>query len=83
VNVPPELARLADRIGEAVTLAPEAMADLIEAALAEATNAAVWLPLERRRASHENYARHLHVYGVAPDLISTSVNRLVAVSSKQ
>ena len=57
VSVPTELARLADRIGEAVTLAPAPMVGSIEAALAEATNAAVWLPLERRRASHENYAR--------------------------
>jgi predicted metal-dependent enzyme (double-stranded beta helix superfamily) len=62
VNVPPELERLADRIGEAVTLATAPMVGSIEAALAEATDAAAWLPSERRRANHENYARHL-LYG--------------------
>jgi predicted metal-dependent enzyme (double-stranded beta helix superfamily) len=62
VNVPPELVRLAERIGEAVTLGPAPMVGSIEAAMAEATTAPVWLPLERRRASHENYARHL-LYG--------------------
>jgi predicted metal-dependent enzyme (double-stranded beta helix superfamily) len=59
MSVPPQLTRLADRISEAVILAPELMAQGIQAALAEATDAAVWLPNERRRASHENYARHL------------------------
>jgi hypothetical protein len=43
--------------------------------------------LERRRASQEKdsgaLAISLHVYGVAPELISTGVNRLLAVSSKQ
>lgn len=58
----PELARLTDRIGDAVALAQESTAHEIKAALAEATAAAVWLPPERRRASHENYARHL-LYG--------------------
>lgn len=62
MSVPPQLTRLADRVGEAVMLAPELMARGIQAALAEATDAAVWLPQERRRASHENYARHL-LYG--------------------
>ena len=59
MNAAPELARLAERIGEAVVRGLAPRADLIEAALAEATSTAAWLPPERRRASHENYARHL------------------------
>jgi len=58
----PQLQRLAGHIGSAVKLAPDAMAQEIKAALQEATLDATWLPAERRRASHENYARHL-VYG--------------------
>jgi predicted metal-dependent enzyme (double-stranded beta helix superfamily) len=61
-TVPPQLQRLADRIGHAAGLAPEAMAGEVKAALREATAVADWLPPERRRASHENYARHL-LYG--------------------
>jgi len=59
MNAQPQLQRLADRIGAAVALAPAAMADEIKAALGEATAQAGWLPPERRRASHEHYARHL------------------------
>ena len=55
----PQLQRLADRIGAATALAPEAMSREIRSALGEATAAPDWLPAERRRASHENYARHL------------------------
>lgn len=58
----PQLRHLADRIGAAVGLAPDAMASEIKAALRDATAGANWLPSERRRASHENYARHL-LYG--------------------
>ena len=58
----PQLERLAGRIGAAVALPPQAMAREITAALSEATATPDWLPPERRRASHENYARHL-LYG--------------------
>jgi len=57
--VPPQLLRLADRVGGAVTLAPEAMAREVKSALHDAMAESGWLPPERRRASHENYARHL------------------------
>ena len=58
----PQIERLAARIGSAVGLAPDAMALEIQAALGEATARADWLPAERRRASHEHYARHV-LYG--------------------
>ena len=58
----PELVRLADHIGAAVNLAPDAMAREIQAALVEATAKTGWLPPERRRVTHDNYARHL-LYG--------------------
>jgi predicted metal-dependent enzyme (double-stranded beta helix superfamily) len=57
-----ELERLAARIGAAVELAPDAMAREVQAALREATARPGWLPAERRRASHDRYARHL-LYG--------------------
>jgi predicted metal-dependent enzyme (double-stranded beta helix superfamily) len=62
LSAAPKLQRLADRIGTAVTLARDAMALEIKAALQDATTMPDWLPPERRRASHENYARHL-LYG--------------------
>jgi predicted metal-dependent enzyme (double-stranded beta helix superfamily) len=55
----PEVERLAARIGAAIGLAPAAMASEIRSALQEATTRPDWLPAERRRASHENYARHV------------------------
>ena len=55
----PQLQRLADQIGAAVGLAPDVMAREVKAALRDVTAGAGWLPAERRRASHENYARHL------------------------
>jgi len=55
----PQLQQLAARIGAAAKLAPDPMAREIRAALREATADGTWLPAERRRASHENYARHL------------------------
>ena len=58
----PRLQRLADRIGAAVSLARDAMALEIKSALQDATATPDWLPPERRRAGHENYARHL-LYG--------------------
>ena len=65
----PQLQRLADHIGAAVTLAPDAMAAGIKAALHDATAETGWLPPERRRASHEHYARHL-VYADPGDRFS-------------
>ena len=62
MSVQPELARLADHIGTAVGLPQDAMAREIQAALRDATAKTGWLPPERRRASHENYARHV-LYG--------------------
>ena len=59
MSVSPEIVRLAGHIGEAVSLPPELMAREIKAALHDATSKTGWLPPERRRASHENYARHL------------------------
>ena len=58
----PQLERLAGRVGSAMDLAPDSMAAEVQAALGEATARPDWLPPERRRASHENYARHL-LYG--------------------
>ena len=61
-GVIPQLEQLAGRIGGALAYAPAAMAQEIKAALQEATATPTWLSPERRRASHENYARHL-LYG--------------------
>jgi predicted metal-dependent enzyme (double-stranded beta helix superfamily) len=55
----PQVELLATRIGAAVGLAPAAMAGEIRSALKEAIARTDWLPPERRRASHENYARHV------------------------
>jgi predicted metal-dependent enzyme (double-stranded beta helix superfamily) len=60
--VPPQLQRLAERIEAAASSAPDTLATVVKAALREATVETGWLPPERRRASHENYARHL-IYG--------------------
>jgi predicted metal-dependent enzyme (double-stranded beta helix superfamily) len=59
MSIPPQLQRLADHIGRAVTLDPEGMGREIRMALHAATTESGWLPPERRRASHEHYARHL------------------------
>lgn len=60
--VPPQLQRLAHRMGIAAGLAADVMAAEVKAALREATAEASWLPPDRRRANHERYARHL-LYG--------------------
>lgn len=62
MSIPVQLQRLADGIGAAVTLSPGEMERAIRAALKEAAAGERWLPLERRRANHERYARHL-LYG--------------------
>ncbi|MCC7487165.1 MAG: cysteine dioxygenase family protein [Burkholderiales bacterium] len=54
-----ELARLAALVDAAVDHDAESMGRAVLAALREATATPVWLPLERRRVNHENYARHL------------------------
>ena len=59
MSVPAQLQRLAGHIGNAVTLDPDATAREVKAALRDATVDSGWLPPERRRASHEHYARHL------------------------
>jgi predicted metal-dependent enzyme (double-stranded beta helix superfamily) len=64
LSTSPKLQRLADHVGTAVSLPRDAMAQEIKAALRDATATPDWLPPERRRASHENYARHL-LYGDA------------------
>ena len=69
MNASPQLQRLAGHIGQAVMLAPDAMATEVKTALHDATAETGWLPPERRRASHENYARHL-VYADPGDRFS-------------
>jgi len=59
MSAAPEIARLAGHVATAIQLAPDAMGREIRSALHTATARTGWLPLERRRASHENYARHL------------------------
>ena len=59
MSTPLQLKRLADHIGKAVALVPDDMAREVKAALHDATAEPGWLPPERRRASHEHYARHL------------------------
>jgi predicted metal-dependent enzyme (double-stranded beta helix superfamily) len=62
MNVQPELTQLAAGIEAAVALRPQAMEQQVLAALRVATARTGWLPPERRRVNHENYARHL-LYG--------------------
>ena len=58
----PQLEQLSSRIAAAVALPPDGMSSQIRAALREATARPDWLPAERRRASHDHYARHV-LYG--------------------
>jgi predicted metal-dependent enzyme (double-stranded beta helix superfamily) len=62
VSILPELRHLADRVSAALALTPREMAREVQAALRDVTAEPNWLPEERRRASHGNYARHL-LYG--------------------
>ena len=62
MSLQPELTRLTEHVDMAVGLEPEAMAREIQAALRDATAKTGWLPPERRRVNHDNYARHL-LYG--------------------
>jgi predicted metal-dependent enzyme (double-stranded beta helix superfamily) len=59
VSALPQLQHLADRIGAALARPPMEMAREVQAALRDVTAEPNWLPEERRRASHDNYARHL------------------------
>lgn len=54
-----ELGRLVEALERAAVAAPSDAEPGIRAALGAALHTTDWLPLERRRASHENYARHL------------------------
>ena len=69
MSAAPEIVRLAGHVAGALQLAPDAMGRGIRVALGEATASRGWLPPERRRASHENYARHL-VYADPEDRFS-------------
>ena len=69
MSAAPQLQRLADRLAAAVALAPGEMPGEVKAALCEATAKHGWLPPERRRASHDHYARHL-VYADPDDRFS-------------
>ncbi len=62
MSVLPQLQHLADRVTASLSLAPLEMAREVQAALREVTAEPNWLPEERRRASHDNYTRHL-LYG--------------------
>ena len=53
------LQRLIDNLDAAVSGPADALAHGITAALKSAVSEPDWLPAERRRASHENYARHV------------------------
>jgi predicted metal-dependent enzyme (double-stranded beta helix superfamily) len=68
-TVPRQLLSLAYRIGMATALTPGSMGAEIEAALRDATADNGWLPPERRRASHEHYARHV-IYADPDDRFS-------------
>jgi predicted metal-dependent enzyme (double-stranded beta helix superfamily) len=62
MSVPAQLQQLAARIGIAAGLDSAGMEREIRAALQQATTGERWLPVERRRANHERYARHV-LYG--------------------
>jgi predicted metal-dependent enzyme (double-stranded beta helix superfamily) len=55
----PQLQHLAGRVVAALALSPREMAREVQAALRDVTAEPNWLPEDRRRASHDNYARHL------------------------
>ena len=53
------LQRLIDDLEAAVSAPAEALAQGVTAALESAVAEPEWLPADRRRASHDNYARHV------------------------
>ena len=55
----PVMQRLIDDLGAAVSGPSEVLAGGVTAALKSAVGQPEWLPPDRRRASHENYARHV------------------------
>lgn len=57
--MPAAMRRLVEDIGEAVGASPEQFPETVTAALCAALRAGDWLAPERRRASHDNYTRHL------------------------
>jgi len=58
-NPPPELRALIDGIDAAVKLGGAGLADGVTTALRAVTAQTNWLPPDRRRANHDNYARHI------------------------
>lgn len=56
---PAQLQRLIDDLGIAVSARPAHLAQEVTAALRVSVTDDNWLPPERRRASHDRYARHL------------------------
>jgi predicted metal-dependent enzyme (double-stranded beta helix superfamily) len=58
----PALLRLVNDVDAAVSGSTDALAPAVTAALGVAVSQPDWIPLDRRRASHEHYARHL-LYG--------------------
>jgi predicted metal-dependent enzyme (double-stranded beta helix superfamily) len=58
MSVPAQLLRLADGVAGALA-AQGALAQQVKSALGESIADNAWLPNERRRASHDRYARHL------------------------
>lgn len=69
VSALPQLRHLADRVSAALALTPQEMAREVRTALRDVTAEPNWLPEDRRRASHDNYARHL-LYGDPEDRFS-------------
>lgn len=63
------LQKLIDDLATAVSAPPEQRAQAMTAALRESLIENSWLPPERRRASHDKYARHL-LYGDPGDRFS-------------
>lgn len=62
MTLPKELQRLIDDLGMAVSAPPAQLAQEATAALRVSVTESNWLAPERRRASHDRYARHL-LYG--------------------
>lgn len=55
----PALQRLVDQLDAVVSGPADALAQGVTAALKSAVSEPGWLPADRRRASHDNYARHV------------------------
>ena len=62
MTLPKPLQKLIDDLGAAITAPPAQLAEEVMAALHASVTENKWLPPERRRVSHDRYARHL-LYG--------------------